>query len=54
MSHIVLFTGGARSGKSLRAEQYAARLSERIVLACPQAAQRFVAAAAAWQKGAPV
>jgi adenosylcobinamide kinase/adenosylcobinamide-phosphate guanylyltransferase len=31
MSHIVLFTGGARSGKSLRAEQYAARLSERIV-----------------------
>lgn len=31
MSRIVLFTGGARSGKSLRAEQYAARLSERVV-----------------------
>ncbi|MCS6842637.1 MAG: bifunctional adenosylcobinamide kinase/adenosylcobinamide-phosphate guanylyltransferase, partial [Roseiflexus sp.] len=28
---IVLFTGGARSGKSLRAEQYATRLSERVV-----------------------
>ncbi|MCS7290380.1 MAG: bifunctional adenosylcobinamide kinase/adenosylcobinamide-phosphate guanylyltransferase, partial [Roseiflexus sp.] len=31
MSRIVLFTGGARSGKSLRAEQYATRLSERVV-----------------------
>lgn len=31
MSRIVVFTGGARSGKSLRAEQYATRLSERIV-----------------------
>lgn len=31
MSRIVLFTGGARSGKSMRAEQYAARLSERVV-----------------------
>ncbi len=30
MSRIVLFTGGARSGKSMRAEQYAARLSERV------------------------
>jgi adenosylcobinamide kinase/adenosylcobinamide-phosphate guanylyltransferase len=30
MSKIVLFTGGARSGKSMRAEQYAARLSERV------------------------
>lgn len=27
---IVLFTGGARSGKSARAEQYAARLSPRV------------------------
>ena len=27
---IVLFTGGARSGKSTRAEQYAARLSQRV------------------------
>ncbi len=31
MSKIVLFTGGARSGKSSRAEQYAARLSEQVV-----------------------
>ncbi|MCS6939670.1 MAG: bifunctional adenosylcobinamide kinase/adenosylcobinamide-phosphate guanylyltransferase, partial [Roseiflexus sp.] len=31
MSRVVLFTGGARSGKSLRAEQYATRLSERVV-----------------------
>lgn len=30
MSRIVLFTGGARSGKSLRAEQYATRLSRRV------------------------
>jgi adenosylcobinamide kinase/adenosylcobinamide-phosphate guanylyltransferase len=30
MSRIVLFTGGARSGKSMRAEQYAARLSEHV------------------------
>jgi len=30
MSRIVLFTGGARSGKSMRAEQYAACLSERV------------------------
>jgi adenosylcobinamide kinase/adenosylcobinamide-phosphate guanylyltransferase len=27
---LVLFTGGARSGKSTRAEQYAARLSQRV------------------------
>ena len=31
MSRIVLFTGGARSGKSMRAEQYAARLSEHVM-----------------------
>ncbi|ABU56759.1 bifunctional adenosylcobinamide kinase/adenosylcobinamide-phosphate guanylyltransferase [Roseiflexus castenholzii] len=31
MSRIVLFTGGARSGKSVRAEQYAARLSDHVV-----------------------
>ncbi|MGQ9876240.1 MAG: bifunctional adenosylcobinamide kinase/adenosylcobinamide-phosphate guanylyltransferase [Chloroflexus sp.] len=31
MSKIVLFTGGARSGKSRCAEHYAARLSEQIV-----------------------
>jgi adenosylcobinamide kinase/adenosylcobinamide-phosphate guanylyltransferase len=31
MSTVVLFTGGARSGKSRCAEQYAARLSERVV-----------------------
>jgi adenosylcobinamide kinase / adenosylcobinamide-phosphate guanylyltransferase len=30
MSAIVLFTGGARSGKSTRAEQYAARLNSRV------------------------
>jgi adenosylcobinamide kinase/adenosylcobinamide-phosphate guanylyltransferase len=30
MSKIILFTGGARSGKSTRAEQYAARLSQRV------------------------
>jgi adenosylcobinamide kinase (EC 2.7.1.156) len=30
MSRIVLFTGGARSGKSMCAEQYAARLSEHV------------------------
>src|SRR5262245_36213753 len=30
MGKIVLFTGGARSGKSARAEQYAALLSERV------------------------
>jgi adenosylcobinamide kinase/adenosylcobinamide-phosphate guanylyltransferase len=30
MSKIVLFTGGARSGKSTRAEQFAARLSQRV------------------------
>jgi adenosylcobinamide kinase/adenosylcobinamide-phosphate guanylyltransferase len=30
MSKIVLFTGGVRSGKSARAEQYAARLSQRV------------------------
>lgn len=30
MSRIVLFTGGARSGKSMRAEQYAARLGEHV------------------------
>jgi adenosylcobinamide kinase/adenosylcobinamide-phosphate guanylyltransferase len=38
MSKIVLFTGGARSGKSTRAEQYAARLSQTVVyLATAQA-----------------
>lgn len=31
MSAIVLFTGGARSGKSRCAERYAARLSEQVV-----------------------
>jgi adenosylcobinamide kinase/adenosylcobinamide-phosphate guanylyltransferase len=31
MSKIVLFTGGARSGKSARAEQYAARLDRPVV-----------------------
>jgi adenosylcobinamide kinase/adenosylcobinamide-phosphate guanylyltransferase len=31
MSKIVLFTGGARSGKSVCAERYAARLSQRVV-----------------------
>ena len=31
MSKIVLFTGGARSGKSARAEQYAAGLSQHVV-----------------------
>jgi adenosylcobinamide kinase/adenosylcobinamide-phosphate guanylyltransferase len=31
MSKIVVFTGGARSGKSARAEQYAARLSQPVV-----------------------
>jgi adenosylcobinamide kinase/adenosylcobinamide-phosphate guanylyltransferase len=31
MSKIVLFTGGARSGKSTRAEQYVARLSAPVV-----------------------
>ncbi len=31
MSRIVLFTGGTRSGKSMRAEQYAARLSEHVM-----------------------
>ncbi len=31
MSTIVLFTGGARSGKSARAEQYAARLERPVV-----------------------
>jgi len=31
MRNIVLFTGGARSGKSRCAERYAARLSEQIV-----------------------
>ena len=31
MSKIVLFTGGARSGKSARAEQYAATLNQRVV-----------------------
>ena len=31
MSKIVLFTGGARSGKSTRAEQYAARLDAPVV-----------------------
>src|SRR6266545_2907094 len=30
MSKIVLFTGGARSGKSACAERYAARLSQRV------------------------
>jgi adenosylcobinamide kinase/adenosylcobinamide-phosphate guanylyltransferase len=30
MSKLVLFTGGARSGKSTRAEQYAARLSQGV------------------------
>jgi adenosylcobinamide kinase/adenosylcobinamide-phosphate guanylyltransferase len=30
MSTIVLFTGGARSGKSTRAEQYAARLAQPV------------------------
>lgn len=30
MSQIVLFTGGARSGKSTRAEQYAARLNRGV------------------------
>jgi adenosylcobinamide kinase/adenosylcobinamide-phosphate guanylyltransferase len=30
MSHIVLFTGGARSGKSRRAEQYAAYLGRPV------------------------
>ncbi|HEY3230851.1 MAG TPA: bifunctional adenosylcobinamide kinase/adenosylcobinamide-phosphate guanylyltransferase [Roseiflexaceae bacterium] len=30
MSKIVLFTGGARSGKSAYAERYAARLSQRV------------------------
>src|SRR5215217_4275647 len=38
MSNIVLFTGGARSGKSTRAEQYAARLNAPVVyLATAQA-----------------
>ncbi len=31
MSRIVLFTGGARSGKSARAEQYAAHLARPVV-----------------------
>jgi adenosylcobinamide kinase/adenosylcobinamide-phosphate guanylyltransferase len=31
MSKIVLFTGGARSGKSMRAEQYAERLGRPVV-----------------------
>lgn len=31
MSSIILFTGGARSGKSRRAEQYAARLGRPVV-----------------------
>jgi adenosylcobinamide kinase/adenosylcobinamide-phosphate guanylyltransferase len=31
MSKIVLFTGGARSGKSARAEQYAAGLDRRVI-----------------------
>jgi adenosylcobinamide kinase/adenosylcobinamide-phosphate guanylyltransferase len=31
LSKIVLFTGGARSGKSARAEQYAARLDRPVV-----------------------
>jgi adenosylcobinamide kinase / adenosylcobinamide-phosphate guanylyltransferase len=31
MSRIILFTGGARSGKSTRAEQYAARLDGPVV-----------------------
>lgn len=31
MSRIILFTGGARSGKSRRAEQYAGLLSEQVV-----------------------
>jgi adenosylcobinamide kinase / adenosylcobinamide-phosphate guanylyltransferase len=31
MSKIVLFSGGARSGKSARAEQYAAMLNQRVV-----------------------
>lgn len=31
MSTVVLFTGGARSGKSRCAERYAARLSEQVV-----------------------
>jgi adenosylcobinamide kinase/adenosylcobinamide-phosphate guanylyltransferase len=31
MSRIILFTGGARSGKSTRAEQYAARLGRAVV-----------------------
>jgi adenosylcobinamide kinase / adenosylcobinamide-phosphate guanylyltransferase len=30
MRKIVLFTGGARSGKSTRAEQYAARLKQKV------------------------
>jgi len=31
MSKIVLFTGGARSGKSTRAEQYVTRLKASVV-----------------------
>ncbi len=31
MSQIILFTGGARSGKSARAEQYAARLGRPVL-----------------------
>jgi adenosylcobinamide kinase/adenosylcobinamide-phosphate guanylyltransferase len=31
MSKIVMFTGGARSGKSARAEQYAARMSRPVI-----------------------
>ncbi|NTU79712.1 MAG: bifunctional adenosylcobinamide kinase/adenosylcobinamide-phosphate guanylyltransferase [Chloroflexales bacterium] len=31
MSKIILFTGGSRSGKSTRAEEYAARLSDQVL-----------------------
>lgn len=31
MSTIILFTGGSRSGKSARAEEYAARLSDQVL-----------------------
>ncbi len=38
MSTVVLFTGGARSGKSQCAERYAARLSEQVVYVATAAA----------------
>ncbi|WP_298406442.1 bifunctional adenosylcobinamide kinase/adenosylcobinamide-phosphate guanylyltransferase [uncultured Chloroflexus sp.] len=38
MSTVVLFTGGARSGKSRCAERYAARLSEQVVYVATAAA----------------